>query len=145
MIAPPDIAALARGACTEGRFRYAPSGAGLWHFPAAAPGPGEWVLAEAAWDTGGAALSLRRVARAARQDIWRALAGTRGFWPVVGVEIAGSRLRMVAGGRVAQTRPGLGARIAAVIGNGRAQWMGYATRAARGDGARGDGECSRRS
>lgn len=145
MTAPPDIAGLARIARTEGRFRYAPSGAGLWHFPAAAPGPGAWVLAEAAWDTGGAALSLRRLARAARQDIWRALAGTRGFWPVVGVEIAGSRLRMVAGGRVAHAVPGLGARIAAVIGNGRAQWTAYAARTAPGDGATGDGECSRRS
>lgn len=49
---------------------------------------------------GGSGLSKSRIARQVRQDVWRALAGLRGFKPIVTVAEDGADLVVQAGGHV---------------------------------------------
>ena len=62
--------------------------------------PARFNLAVQTTLAGGACLSRSRIARQVRQDVWRALAGLRGFKPVVSVTVAGRDLIVRAGGQV---------------------------------------------
>lgn len=74
--------------------------------------------------------SRRRLARAIRQDIWRACRAARGFSPVVEVSHSAGTTTICAGGQIDGVRPG---RIAETIGQvleapaNRARWQGYAS------------------
>ena len=75
-------------------------------------------------------VSAPRLARAVRQDVWRALGRLRGFAPAVEIAPAGQGLRVTAGGRVdgPLARDVIEDRLAAVLAcpARRARWAAYA-------------------
>lgn len=140
-----SFADLRQVAREEGQFLFAEADGALWHFPKAS-GRGVLMLCDKSWvlpQRG--SFSATRLARAIRQDMWRALSRLRGFWPVVRVHLPlDGRAEVQAGGLVPRPTEQLRDALAALFEcKTRARWVEYAARPARNEtGGRG---CSRKS